>query len=230
METLASARAGVKRPLNLRESVYQLLRSRIQMGDIGLDERLVDLDIAKRLNISRMPVREALMQLKSEGALESTSRGFVLRRYTLQEMNDAFEVRFLLEPHAAAVASEQADPSGLNAMEEALNAAREAQALADESAFLRGSAAFRKSWLDMVPNRALVGTIERFFDHVHVVRLATMRDPGLRSLYIEGMSDMHQAFVLGDAALVRERMGAQVSAVAVRYNAGYAAAQNTVSS
>jgi DNA-binding GntR family transcriptional regulator len=221
METLASARAGVKRPLNLRESVYQLLRSRIQMGDIGLEERLVDMDIAKRLNCSRMPVREALMQLKSEGALESTSRGFVLRRYTLREMNDAFEVRLLLEPHAAAVASEQADASGLAAMGTALTAVEEAQALADEAAFLRGSAAFRKSWLDMVPNRALVGTIERFFDHVQVVRLATIRDPALRSLYIEGMRDMQQAFLKGDAAMVRERMEDQVKAVALRYNAGY---------
>ena len=55
--------AAVSKPKNLREQVYELMRARIAHGQLTFDDRLVDLDIAANLNISRMPVREALMQL-----------------------------------------------------------------------------------------------------------------------------------------------------------------------
>lgn len=215
METLASAKAGVKRPLNLRESIYEMLRTRIQMGEITLDDKLVDHDIAKLMHVSRMPVREALLQLKSEGTLESTSRGFVLRRYTLREVEEVFEVRLLLEPHAAATASENADDAGLAKLKQALDGAESAQREADWAVFMRSSAAFRKAWLDLVPNRSLAETLGRYFDHVQVVRLMTMRDPEVRSAILDGLRASCEAFVLGDSALVRERIAAHTRATAV---------------
>src|SRR6185312_5221966 len=72
------------------------LRERVQMGLVGSSDRLVDHDIARELHVSRMPVREALMQLKNEGMLEGTARGFILRRHSLQQINDIFEIRILL--------------------------------------------------------------------------------------------------------------------------------------
>ncbi|XOT96321.1 GntR family transcriptional regulator, partial [Alcaligenes pakistanensis] len=71
-----------KREPNIREQVYGMLRQDISLGKIGFDVRLVDNEIAASLNVSRMPVREALLQLKNEGVLDGTSRGFVLRVYT----------------------------------------------------------------------------------------------------------------------------------------------------
>ena len=76
---------------------------------ILLADRPVDQDIAKGLHVSRMPVREALMQLKRKGVLNGTARGFILRRFTLVEMNETFEVCAWIEFQAAASASRQAD-------------------------------------------------------------------------------------------------------------------------
>jgi len=219
METLASARAGVKRPPNLRESVYQMLRDRIQNGEIDLEEKLVDQEIASRLNISRMPVREALMQLKSEGALESTARGFVLRRFSARQMNEAFEVRRLVEPPAAVMACERADSAGLQDLLQWVEQAQQAHGADDNAAFLRHKAGFRSAWMAMVPNQTLVDTIERFYDHVHLARLLTVADGGMRGQTLEYMLRMYQAFAAGDAEGASASVLAQLDAMALRYNA-----------
>ncbi|MFC4275779.1 GntR family transcriptional regulator [Achromobacter aloeverae] len=219
METLASVRAGVKRPPNLRESVYQMLRERILFGEIGYEEKLVDQDIASRLNISRMPVREALMQLRSEGALQSTARGFVLRRYTRAQMNEAFEVRRLIEPQAAVMACMAADEGDLQGLPRPLDLLTQAHAAGDSAAFLRHKACFRSAWMDLVPNRTLVEAIERFYDHVHVARLLTVGDAAMRGLTVENMVGLYDAFASGDTERVRASALAQLDAMASRYNA-----------
>lgn len=206
---------------NLRERVYGIVRQRIQMGLIRLNDRLVDHDIAHELDVSRMPVREALMQLKSEGLLEGTARGFVLRRFTLAEMNEIFEIRTLLEPAAAAAASVHADPKGLAEMKDALERAEDAHARTDLDEFMRSNARFRLAWLTMVPNRELAGAISRYIDHVQVVRLVTMDDQEVRSIILDGMRGLYEAFLSGDTELVRSRMLGHARAAAACYYRAY---------
>ncbi|CAM3978048.1 HTH gntR-type domain-containing protein [Bordetella tumbae] len=206
---------------NLRERVYGIVRERIQMGQIRLEDRLVDHDIACELHVSRMPVREALMQLTSEGLLEGTARGFVLRRYTLAQMNEIFEIRTLLEPPAAASASLHAQPKGLAEMGASLEKAQHAHETGDIDEFMRDNARFRWAWLTMVPNRQLADAISRYIDHVQVVRLMTMDDSEVRELILDGMQGLYQAFLSGDAELVRTRMLTHARAAAACYYNAY---------
>ena len=99
--------ARIAKAVSLREQIYENLRERIHTGQLTLDERLVDVEIANEFGVSRMPVREALMQLVHDGMIESTSRGFVLRRYSDREIEEIFEIRRLLEPAAAAIAAKK---------------------------------------------------------------------------------------------------------------------------
>lgn len=201
-----------EKPLLLRERVYQMLRERIQFAEIGMDERLVDYDIAEALAVSRMPVREALLQLQHEGLLVSTARGFVLRRFSLEEVRNVFEVRELIEPTAAMQAAGNTTKKGLAQMRDALNATRaanEAGVLAD---FMRNNARYRSAWLAMVPNQVLASTIARFIDHAQVMRLATMNDPDVREYVVSSTSAMYDGFVAGDQERVRNLMIAHVRA------------------
>jgi hypothetical protein len=67
---------------------------------------LVDHAIAAEMGVSRMPVREALMQLVSARAIcDSTSRGFALPDLTPDRIAEVFVLRRLLEPHAVACAA-----------------------------------------------------------------------------------------------------------------------------
>ena len=114
------------RPDSLRQQIYQDLRASFQRGEVGPDERLIDVNIAEAMGVSRMPVREALLQLMNEGYLVGTTRGFALPRLTLADITDIFEVRKLLEPRAAANAARDLDAQDDKRLKDALDRARAA--------------------------------------------------------------------------------------------------------
>ena len=99
-----------------RARIHDVLRSRLLLGEIGPDTRLVDHAIAAEMGVSRMPVREALMQLVSECYLESTSRGFALPNLAPDRIAEVFVLRRLLEPHAVAGVARDRSEADLAAM------------------------------------------------------------------------------------------------------------------
>src|SRR5271154_4432436 len=86
-------------------ATYLEILGRLQRGQVGAHERLVDTSLAVELNVSRMPVREALLRLVHEGYLVGTPRGFMLPQLSVRDIAEIFEVRKLLEPRAAAAAA-----------------------------------------------------------------------------------------------------------------------------
>ena len=60
--------------LTIREQVYYFVRQLIMDGHFSPEDRIVEAQLAKELNISRTPVREALHSLEREGLLESLVR------------------------------------------------------------------------------------------------------------------------------------------------------------
>ena len=189
----------VLKATSLREQIYEHLRERIRTGQLTFDDRLVDVDIAAQFGVSRMPVREALMQLVHDGAIESTTRGFVLRRFSDHEIVDAFEIRRLLEPAAAAGAATNMSADALEQMREALAECERADKAGDSTAFILANARFRGIWLAQVPNTQLSTTILRFIDHVQAVRLKTLSNATVRQDVVERMREIHRALREGNS-------------------------------
>lgn len=210
---------AVSKPKNLREQVYDLMRDRIAQGQLTFDERLVDLDIAAALNISRMPVREALMQLVHEGMLESTSRGFVLRRISRQEVEDIFEIRRLLEPSAAASAATRMTPAVLQKLEAAINDCARASETGDTTAFILSNAAFRGAWLAQVENVSLARALTRYIDHVQAVRLKTLSNKDVRKDVLQRLRAIYKAFRAGKGAEAAALFIKHVDAAAIAFQA-----------
>jgi len=86
----------------LRDQVYKFLRDQILNGEIPPGTPLVEVDIAKKLNVSRTPVREAIQHLKVEGLVYS-SKGRRLRVVSSNKssIEDALEIRKLIEGYAS---------------------------------------------------------------------------------------------------------------------------------
>jgi DNA-binding GntR family transcriptional regulator len=210
------AKAQVFKAVSLREQIYEHLRERIQSGQFTFEDRLVDVDIATEFGVSRMPVREALMQLVHDGMIESSTRGFILRRYSDQEIADIFEIRRLLEPAAAEIAARKMTDDALRTMDEAIHAGNTASEANDFSAFVLANAAFRGAWLAQVPNTQLVAALARYIDHVQVIRLVTLTQRLVRDDVMRRLPLIHDAFGARDAervgALLREHVDAAVLA------------------
>lgn len=203
---------SLPRAENLSERIYTDLRARLQHCAIGPDERLVDLELAAAYGTSRMPAREALLRLVAEGYLVGTTRGFTVPKLALQDIRDIFEVRRLLEPHAAADAARHIDAAAVAELDAALAQARESVAKDDGELMILANMAFRQVWLSRVGNPRLASTIARFVDHVQTVRLATLSNPATRSIVVDGLEGLYEVLVQRSASKTRTRMAAFLAA------------------
>jgi DNA-binding GntR family transcriptional regulator len=86
--------------------VRELLEEAILEGELKPGERLRAEALAQRFGTSRTPIREALLQLEGQGLVEvEPNRGAVVRTFDRDDVLDLYEVRALIEPHAAARAA-----------------------------------------------------------------------------------------------------------------------------
>jgi GntR family transcriptional regulator, vanillate catabolism transcriptional regulator len=84
------------------------LRSRIMTGRLAGGTRLLEVQLADELDLSRTPIREAMSRLAEEGLLErSGSGGFRVRTFPPADVVDTIELRGLLEGAAARRAAER---------------------------------------------------------------------------------------------------------------------------
>ena len=88
--------------LKTNQWVYQLLRTNLLCGKIAPGIPLTIRGLAEVLDVSPMPVREALHRLACEGAVEAkTNRRVIVPLMTAQKFSELCELRILLETHAA---------------------------------------------------------------------------------------------------------------------------------
>lgn len=97
-------------PLNRSagDAATGLIRRAILDGSLRPGERLTEERLARDLRISRTPVREALRVLQAEGLIDSTPyQGSTVRVYDVGDLDDMYQLRALLEGHAARRAAQR---------------------------------------------------------------------------------------------------------------------------
>lgn len=101
----------------LADEVYEQLVSAIMNRDITPEDNLVQEKLAAEMQISRTPVREALMRLEQEGVLEVSKRGsFRLYRMDDQEVRELYQSRAAVEGQCARILTVRADPADTKAL------------------------------------------------------------------------------------------------------------------
>jgi DNA-binding GntR family transcriptional regulator len=91
----------------LADQVYDQIVGGLQSGAINPNERLHQVKLAEKLEVSRTPVREALLRLEQEGVLRSSvNGGFEIRRVTKPEVRDIFQARKAVEGFCAGLLAE----------------------------------------------------------------------------------------------------------------------------
>ena len=202
----------LQRPLALGDQVYQTLRGHLRDGTIVSGQPLQEVQLAEKLGVSRTPVREALTRLASEGLLASDGRSFVVPSLSLEDVDDIYEVRFLLEPAAMRRVAELTPVAAVRApIDEALAAASAAYKSNDADAFRESNIRFRNAWIALVPNRRLVRAIEQYADHMMRIRALTLGDQKVRTIVIKGLKRIAEALAAGNgdaaAAAMRDHLG-----------------------
>ena len=105
--------------------VYEKLREMVILYDIKPGERLNEVALAEKLEVSRTPIRDALNLLARDGFLEESGRGYVRRSLNLKETLDLYEAREAIEVECLRLAAQRATPAQLDEVEAFLARSRE---------------------------------------------------------------------------------------------------------
>ena len=101
------------------EVAAEVIREAIIAGRLDPGQRLKEEELARELGMSRTPVREALLALQSEGLVESIPRrGASVRAYAVEDLDDTYQLRALLEGYAARRAAARISPEDVERLEQ----------------------------------------------------------------------------------------------------------------
>lgn len=102
----------------IRELIADRIRDAIIKGQLQPGEKISEPQWAEKLKVSRTPLREAIRVLGSEGFLTVIARkGAVVSSMTEKDVRDFYDVKGLLEGHAARCACGKINPAQINKME-----------------------------------------------------------------------------------------------------------------
>lgn len=146
----------------LKDHVYDYIEAQIQNGSLRSNQRINEAAICEKLNISRTPVREALIQLSAEGVLENTARkGFVLKEIKEQDVRELYAVIGILDGFAAKLSCTRLTESDLSDMAFYISAMDLAIQSGNYPMYDKHQLIFHKLYMEKCGNRVLVETIER---------------------------------------------------------------------
>jgi DNA-binding GntR family transcriptional regulator len=199
---------------NLTELAYLSIKRSMMEGKIAPEQRLTEDLLASQLGISKSPVREALNTLQGEGLIRIESRkGAYLRQFSVQEVNDLYDLRGVLEAHAVAKAkmtAELADElrSSIESMKAALEMHDKARHMEEDHRF---------HWLiaQATGNEELCGALKNVQNKIWLCRsktfdLSSSTAPAaharILSALIEGDAVSSQRYMLEHIETVRDKL------------------------
>ncbi|WP_319422825.1 GntR family transcriptional regulator [Pleurocapsa sp. FMAR1] len=170
---------AIEKNQSLRQQVYQALRQIILKGDLASGERIVETTLAKQLQVSRTPIREAIGQLQQEKLIVANSTGGL--RVTTLSVQDAvqlYDCRLALEQPAIVSACEQISPKQLKQLEKYVLLAEKLahpSSKSDSLKLLEIDYQFHHLIAESSGNKWLLTLLEQVFDQMSLLRVQTTK-------------------------------------------------------
>ncbi|CAA7599888.1 GntR bacterial regulatory protein HTH signature [Acididesulfobacillus acetoxydans] len=187
----------------LREIVFDSMREAIISGVLKPGERLMEIQLAEEMGVSRTPVREAIRKLELEGFVVMIPRkGAYVAGVSLKDVADVFEIRAALEGLAAGLAAERVTDEELEQMERIL-LFHEGQETTLEKV-VESDTDFHALVYEASRNARLVQILGNLREHFQRFRSTSLAVPGRVKVAVEEHRAIVEALVQHDVAEAQE--------------------------
>ena len=164
----------------LHEQTYQALRDSIVSGELAPGQRLIEMQIAEQLQVSRTPIREAIRQLQREELVTADEMGWLrVTTVSAKEAAHLYDCRLALETLAVTGACENATDTQLKAIADLVAQAekllKRKASKSDSSQLLEIDYQFHRTIAKSSGNSCLVSLLDQVFGKMALLRVQTTR-------------------------------------------------------
>lgn len=211
-----SAAVGVRGPDTTQEHAVEWLRRAIVAGELRPGERVPQEEIATRIGISVVPLREALRVLEGEGQVTyRPRRGYFVTELRIEDLEEIYALRELLEARAARHALARLDDEGVERVVRAAADCADTAEAGDVAQTLAANRRFHFALLDAPGQPHLLKLIRALWDATEAYRALYYNAPEERSAAVEAHDRIVAAVHARDAGrLVRELDAHRAAALA----------------
>lgn len=205
--------------LPLRDVVFNTLREAILKGELKPGERLMELQLAAKLGVSRTPIREAIRMLEQEGlAVTIPRKGAEVAKMTEKDMEDVLQIREALDELAAKIACEQISEEQLEELVATMHEFEESTKTDNVKKIAEADVKFHDIIYQSTGNQKLVNMLNNLREQMYRYRVEYLKDENNYPTLMKEHKDIVEGLVRKNKTQVTETMHQHVKnqAVAVK--------------
>ena len=189
----------------LREVVTETLREAIVSGVLKPGERLMEIQLAEELGVSRTPVRESIRKLELEGFVVMVPRrGTYVADLSIKDINEVYEIRTVLDVLAAGLAAERITEEELEELERLLVQISEYVENNNFEKLIEMDSQFHDILYRASRNDRLVGIINNLREQFTRFRSISMQYPGRMKNTVEEHTRLVEAIAQRNPELAQQ--------------------------
>ena len=196
--------------LPLRDVVFNTLRQAILRGELKPGERLMEIQLANKLGVSRTPIREAIRKLELEGlVLMIPRKGAEVAEITEKNMRDVLEVRKALEELAVQLACEKITDEEIEEMKKAAEEFKMILKSKDITEIAEADVRFHDIIYMATDNQKLIHLLNKLREQMYRYRVEYLKNPDVH----EQLTQEHEEIVYH----IKRREKAEATAVTCQH-------------
>jgi len=198
---------------SLAERAYVRLRQEILTCDLAPGQVVSERELARRYEMSKTPIREALSQVCHDGLMQRLpGRGYMVAPITVKDIQDIFDLRLILELAAAKRAAENPSPKQIAALKELAGVRYNPDDRESHIAFLQTNRTFHLTLAEATGNQRLVDRLEELLIEMDRIFHLGLRLRDSSDEMVREHQEVVAALEIGDVEAIQDSITRQIIA------------------
>lgn len=198
--------------LPLRDVVFNTLREAILRGELVPGERLMELQLAAKLGVSRTPIREAIRMLEQEGlAITIPRKGAIVAGMTEKDMQDVLEIREALEELSVQVACDKITAEEIGKLQKNMKNFENSLKSGDLKKMAQADVEFHDVIYQATHNPKLVNMLNNLREQMYRYRVEYLKNPRNHEQLLREHDAIYKGIVEKDKVTVTDMIRKHIS-------------------